>query len=84
MLHDLEVKAADVFNVDMMKHNREKILTVLDQQFGDDVGKSAIIVRVLYSLKSASASFKAHLELCMLELGYESCYVDPDLWMKPE
>ena len=70
VLHDIEVKAADAFNAYVMAPNCEKILTVLGPEFGDDAGKSAIIVRALYKLKSAGASFWAHLAQCMWELGY--------------
>ena len=56
-LHDLQVKAADVLNAYMMAPNREKILTVLGPKFRNDTGKSAIIARALYGLKSACALF---------------------------
>ena len=67
-----------------MAPNREKIWTVLGPEFGDDADKSTIIVRVLYTLKSAGASFRAHLAQSMQELWYQSCDADHDLWMKAE
>ncbi len=45
-------------------------------EFGPDTGKSAIIVRALYGLKSAGAAFHAHLADCMRHLGYKSCLAD--------
>eukprot|EP00804_Cyclotella_cryptica_P019398 CCRYP_006588-RA/>CCRYP_006588-RA protein AED:0.13 eAED:0.13 QI:0/0/0/1/0.75/0.6/5/0/864 len=62
----------------------EKIWTILGPEFGDDQGKKAVIVRALYGLKSAGASFRHHLADCMKHLGYTPCLADPDLWMKPE
>ena len=59
----------------MSTHNRA---------FGDNAGKSAILAKVLCSLKIAGASFRAHLAQCMLELGYKSCNADPDLLVMPE
>ena len=56
--------------------------TRLGPEFGDDEGKLAIIVRALYGTKTAGASFRNHLAECMLELGYESCKADPDVWLK--
>ena len=47
VLHDLEVKAADVLNTYVTAHNREKIWTVIGPEFRGNVGKSAIIVRAL-------------------------------------
>ena len=81
-LYDPEVKAADVLNAHVMASNREKVWTVLGLEFGDDAGKSAIILRALYSLESTGASFIVHLAQCMQELGYEFCNAYPDLWMK--
>ena len=52
-LHDLEVKAADVFNAYEMAPNHEKIWTIICSEFGNDTGESAVIVRVLHGLKSA-------------------------------
>ena len=43
---------------------------MLGPEFEDDASKSAMIFRVLYSLKSAGASFRAHLAQCMQVLGY--------------
>ena len=46
--------------------------------------KAAVIVRVLNGLKSVGASFRSHLAQCMWKLGYFSCDVNPDMWMKAE
>ena len=63
--HVIDFKAADLLNVYVMAPNCEKIWTVVGPEFGDDAGKLGIIVRVLYRLKSAGASFRAHLPHCM-------------------
>ena len=57
---------------------------VLGPEFGDNAGKSAIIVSALYVLKRAGVSFRAHLAKCMLKLGHCFCGVDPDLWIKAD
>ena len=49
-LHDLEVKAADLLNAYVMAPSHEKIWAVLGPEFGDDAGKSALIVRALHRL----------------------------------
>ena len=79
VLHDLEVKAADVMNTYVIAPNTGKIRTVVGVKFEDNTGKSARIVRALYGLRSAGTSFKAHLAQCRQELGYQSCNVDLDL-----
>ena len=83
-LNDLEVKVADIMNAYVTAPTEEKIWTILGPEFGNDQGKKAVIVRALYGLKSAGASFRHHLADCMQHLGYTPCLADPDLWMKPE
>ena len=58
MLHNLEVTAVDVLNAFVKAPNRKKVLC---SEFGENAGKSSIIVRSLYGLKSAGTSFRAHV-----------------------
>ena len=77
--HDIQLKAVDILNAYVMAPNRVMIKKLLGWKFEDDAGKSTIIVRVLYGLKSMCASFRAHLALFMDELEYHSCKADADL-----
>jgi hypothetical protein len=81
-LNDLQVKASDVMNAYLTAPCEEKIWTILGPELGSNAGKKVLIVRTLYGLKSAGASFGRHLADCMRELGYMSCKADPDVWMK--
>jgi hypothetical protein len=81
-LNDLEVKIGDVLNAYITAPVTEKVWTVLGPEFGNDAGKTAIIVRALYGLKSAGAALRAHLASFMRQMGYTSCKADPDLWFK--
>ena len=63
---------------------REGAYYTRDQAWGENKGKTAIIVRALYGLVSSDASFRNHLADCMHHLGYKSCLADPDLWYKPD
>jgi hypothetical protein len=81
-LNDLEVKVGDVLNAYITAPAKEKVWTVLGPELGPDAGRSAIIVRALYGLKSAGAAFRAHLASFMRQMGYSSCKADPDLWLK--
>ncbi len=56
-LNDLEVKEGDVLNAYITAPVKEKVWTVLGPELGHDAGKNAIIVHVLYGLKSAGAAF---------------------------
>ncbi len=83
-LNDLNVKVGDVLNAYITAPITEKVWTVLGPEFGIHAGKSAIIVRTFYGLKSAGAAFCTHLASFMRQMGYTSCKADPDLWYKAE
>ena len=83
-LNGLEILSADIQNAYLCSPCHEKIYTVLGPEFGNArQGKRAIIVRALYGLKSAGASFRQHLATCLAHLGYESSKGDPDVWLRP-
>jgi hypothetical protein len=81
-LNDVQVKTADIENAYITAPCSEKIWTVLGPEFGPEAGKKAFVVRALYGLKSAGASFRNHLADCMRHLGFTPCLADPDLWLK--
>ncbi len=56
-LNDLEVKVGNFLNAYITAPVKEKVWTILGSEFGLDSGKSAIIVRALYGIKSAGAAF---------------------------
>jgi hypothetical protein len=78
-LNNLEVKIGNVLNVYITAPITEKVWTVLGPKFGSNAGKSAVIVRTLYGLKSAGAAFRAHRASFMRQMGYTSCKDDHDL-----
>ena len=77
-LNDLQVKVSDIENAYITAPCTEKICTVLGPEFGSDAGKTEIVVRALYGLKSVGASFCNHLADCMKHLGFMPCLADPD------
>jgi hypothetical protein len=81
-LNVLEVKIGDVLNTYITAPVTKKVWTVLGPKFGSNAGKSAVIVRTLYGLKSAGAAFHTHLASFMCQMGYISCKADPNLWYK--
>ena len=84
-LNDLEVKKSDIQNAYLTAPCSEKIWTTLGSEFGPDLsGKKALIVRAVYGIKSAGASFRNHLAECMINLGYLSFLSDPYVWFKEE
>ena len=81
--HDLKVKAADILNAYVMALKKKSKRTVLSPEFGDNAGKSAVIVQALYCLKNVGTAFMEHTAQCMWGLGIMSCDAYSDLWIKP-
>ena len=82
-LNDLDIFACDIQNAYLTAPCREKVCTIAGAEFGDDQGKVMVIVRALYGLKSAGASFRAFLAEHFVEMGYRSTLADPDVWIRP-
>ena len=61
-----------------------KIWTVAGPEFGpEDAGKTMIVIRALYGLKSSGAAFRSFLAEALYDLGYNPSKADPDVWMRP-
>ena len=75
-LNDIKAKTG------VMAPVTEKVWTTLGHEFGNDTGKTAVIVRALYGLKSAGAVFSCYLARCIESMWYESCRAILDLWLK--
>jgi hypothetical protein len=83
-LNGLSILSADIQNAYLTSPCQEKIYTVLGPEFGPHrKGRRSLVVRALYGLKSAGASFRNHLASCLSHLGYESSRGDPDVWLRP-
>ena len=61
-----------------------KVHTTLGTEFGENEGKTAIIVGALYCLASSGARLRSHPADFMCHLQYKSCLAEHDLWYKPD
>jgi len=61
--------------------SRESV-RIAGKEFGSYTGETVIIVRALYGFKSAGAAWRSHLADSLHSLGYRSCLVDPDIWIR--
>ena len=73
-LNDLEAKTADIQNAYLTAPCSENVHTTLGIEFGEDKGKTAMIIRALYGLALSSVSFRNHLADCMYHFCYKSCF----------
>ena len=82
-LNDLKVLACDIQNAYLTAPCREKIWMTAGAEFGSDAGKTMLVVRALYGLKSSGAAFRAFLAETLYDIGYQPSVADPDVWMRP-
>jgi len=82
-LNDLEIFSADVQSAFLSANNLEKHWLRAGPEFGEEQGKIFLVVRSLYGLKSASASFRAMMASRLDEAGFKSSVADHDVWMRP-
>jgi hypothetical protein len=69
-LNDLDLLAADVGN--------------LCPKFGpNNIGKTVIVVRTMYGLKSSGTVWHAKFSETLRDMGYSPTYSDPDVWYRP-
>ena len=85
-LNDLDVWAADIKNAYLTALIKVKYYIVVTPDLGLDEewnGKSCKVVRALYGLPVAGASFREYLAKHLGELGYVPCKADRDVHLRP-
>ncbi len=84
-LNDLGVHLTNIGNAYLTAQTTECCYVVAGDEFGPQLkGRILKIVRALYGLKSAGASFHAHLASILWHImGFTPCLADPDVWMRP-
>ena len=83
-LNDLDIMGCDVQNALLSADNLEKHWLKAGPEFGAEQGKTFIVVRALYGLKSASAAFQDYMANKLDKIGFKSSPADPDVWLRPE
>mmetsp|Transcript_10659 Transcript_10659/g.17706 ORF Transcript_10659/g.17706 Transcript_10659/m.17706 type:complete len:262 (-) Transcript_10659:837-1622(-) len=81
-LNNLALKAADISNAFLTAKCDERICFRAGPEFGDKQGQWVVVVRALYGLVSASASFARHRNNVLSNMGFTPCQADPDVWMR--
>ena len=86
-LNDLSVATTDIGNAYLNAPPKEQVhVTVGPELFGQDkAGRTAIIVRALYGLKSAGNAWREYFAtFIMSELDFDPTTADPDVYRRPE
>ena len=81
-LNELDILGADVQNAFLTAPNKEKCWMIAGPEFGAEEGKTFLVVKALYGLKSASFSFRSYMAEKLSELGFQSSMADPDVWLR--
>ena len=82
-LHGMDIWSDDITNAFIQAPTSEKVFIKCCSAFHEHVDNYAIVVRALYGLRTAAASFRNHLHDCMKTMGFEPCEGDPDLFIRP-
>ena len=82
LLMSRDVCACNIQNVYLQAPSTEKHCIICGPEFGlENVGKYAIIVKVLYIGKSAGANYWQHVRKAMEEMDFKSCTASSDIWL---
>jgi hypothetical protein len=82
-LNDLNVLSADVAGAYLNAPCAERVHTVLGREFGELHGRTTIIVKALYGLKSAGYAWRTLLARTLREeMGFKPCQGDMDVWRR--
>jgi hypothetical protein len=81
-LNDLDILGADVQNAFLTAPNKEKCWMIAGPEFGSEEGKTFLVVKALYGLKSASFSFRSYMAEKLTSMGFQSSMADPDVWLR--
>ena len=84
-LNGLKVETADIQGAYLNAPCAEKYYIICGAEFGPQFeGHRAVIIRALYGLKSAGASWrKMCADVLIKELGFTQCKADNDVYLKP-
>ena len=80
-LNDIDIMSVALENAFIQAPCHEKIWFEGGLECGEDYGKVCVIVRSLYGLKSAGATFHSSLAQALQDLGYLSTKAIPDVWI---
>ena len=78
----LQVVAADIGNAYLHAKTKEKVYTILGEEYESLGGKTLIFDKGLYGLKTSGARFHEHLSDILRKMGFNPSKTNSDLWMK--
>jgi len=81
-LNGLEFWATDIGNAYLESKTSEKVYIIAGEEFGDRQGHVLVIKKALYGLRSSGKRWHDRLFDCLIQLGFEPCKAEPDIWIR--
>jgi hypothetical protein len=81
-MHKLQVCAADIGNAFLYGKTKELVYAIAGPEFGEHQGKTLIVDKGLYGLRSSATRFHEHLTAKLRSMGFKPSKADSDLWSK--
>ncbi len=78
---DLDVVCGDIGNAFIQDQTQEKIFAYSGPEFGEHVGKIAVIVRARYGLITSAECFHKLFAAFLCSVGFTLTYIDCDVWI---
>ena len=77
-----QVLSGDLSNAYLHARTRERVCCLLGDEWGEDKGKYAIIIKAIYGLVSSAYEYHRYVMAAMLEMGWTSSEAQPDIWIR--
>ena len=81
-LNNLTCCAGDIGSAYLHSLTRERIFIVGGPEFGELEGKTFIVHKALYGLRTSAARWHKHLSKKLREIGFRPSKADPNLWIR--
>ena len=82
-LNDLDILSGDVAAAYLNAPVGEKVYFRCGPEFGLLEGRLAVLTKALYGLRTSARAWRMHLgQVLELEMHFEACKADPDVWMR--
>jgi len=81
-LNDLEVWATDIGNAYLEPYTQEKVYIVAEPEFGNRQGRTLVIRKAFYGLKSSGLRWHERLSDVLRDMGFIPSKAERDIWMR--
>ena len=81
-LNGPEFWATDIGNAYLESETAEKVFIIAGPEFSELQGHILIIKKALYGLRSSGQRWHDKLFDCLIQLGFNPCKAEPDVWLR--